>query len=147
MNLQSTRKKHSDTYSADFFIASFFFLSTLGIGTVPKALADAGLPVEGGICPGEATVMITIEFRLAEGDCFDVASAVPLDGSTAMVSTLCPLAVSSPTSFSTITLACLGFGELISRNQEEGEISTESSQKYMESNGRHSPGCPDITST
>jgi hypothetical protein len=76
-----------------------------------------------------------------------MALAVPLDGSTGMVGMLCPLAVSSPTSSSTVTLECLGFEKLISRNQEEGEISTERSQKYSESNRRHSPGCPDITST
>jgi hypothetical protein len=130
MNLQSTRKKHSDTYSADFFIAGFFFLSTLGTGTVPKALANAGLLVEYGVCPGGATVTVTIKLRPAGGDCSGMSSAVPLDGSTAMVGTLCALAVCSPTSFSTITLVCLGFGELINRNQEEGEISTESCQKY-----------------
>jgi hypothetical protein len=124
MNLQSTRKKHSDTYSADFFIAGFFPLSTLGTGTIAKALTDAGLPVEGGVCPRGATATITIELRSVGGDCSGVASAVPLDGSTAMVGMLCPLTVSSP------TLACLGFVELISRNQEEGEISTESNQKY-----------------
>jgi hypothetical protein len=120
VNLQSTRKKHSVTYIADFLIASFFFLSTLGSGTVPKALADTSLPVEGGVCPGEATATVTIELWPAEGDCSRVASAVPLDVSTAMVGSLYPFVVSSPTSSSIVTLACLGFGELINRNQEEG---------------------------
>jgi hypothetical protein len=146
MNLQSTRKKHSDTYSEDY--SHFFFLSTLGTGTVPKALIDAGLLVEGGVYPSGATATVTIELRPAEGgDCSSAASAVPLDGSIAMVGTLCPIAMSSLTSSSTVPLVCLGFGELINKNQEEGEISTDSSQKYSENNGKHSPGCPDITST
>jgi hypothetical protein len=146
MNLQSTREKYSDAYIEDFFIAGFFFLSTLGTRALPKALADAGLHVEGEVCPGGVTTTVTIELRPAGGDCSSVASAVPLDGSTAMVGLFCPFAVSSPTSSSTITLACLGFEELISRNQEVGEISTESSQKYSKSNGKLSPGCFDITS-
>jgi hypothetical protein len=65
MNLQSTRAKALDTYSADFFIGNFFFLSALGIGAAPKALANAGSPVEGGVCPGGATAMITIELKSA----------------------------------------------------------------------------------
>jgi hypothetical protein len=75
--------------------------------------------------------MVTIELRLAaSGDCPGVALAKSDDGSTVVEGMLCSLTVSSPTSSSTATLVCLGFGELISRNQEEGEISTESSQKY-----------------
>jgi hypothetical protein len=64
-NVQSTRKKHSDTYNVDFFTHNFFLLSGLGAGIALKALASAVLLAKGRVCFGGATTMVTIELRLA----------------------------------------------------------------------------------
>jgi hypothetical protein len=55
-------------------------------------------PTEGGTCPGAAT-------------------AEPNKGSTMMESTLCSLTVSSPATSSTLHFECLGFKELVEKNQ------------------------------
>jgi hypothetical protein len=128
-NLQYTKEKHSDIYSADFFIYNTFFLSTRGTGPVPKALVAAGSPVEGGICPGGATATVTIKLQSAiGGNRSGTALAVPLDGSTATVGTPCPIAVSSPISSSTIPLVRLGFGELPTIIKKKGEFQLENTQ-------------------
>jgi hypothetical protein len=120
-NLQYIKEKHSDTYSVDFFIDNTFFLSTRGMGPVPKALVTIGLPVEGGVCPGGATVTIKLR-STGGGDRFGAALAVPLDGSTATVGTPYPLAVSSPISSSTIPMVRLGFGELPTKIKKKREV-------------------------
>jgi hypothetical protein len=108
----------------DFFISIFFLLSGLGAGIAPKALAGVTSPAKGRVCFGGATAMVTIELRLAAGsDCPSAAPAESGDGSTVVEGMLCSLTVSSLTSSSTVTLACLGFRELISKNQEEGKQS------------------------
>jgi hypothetical protein len=62
--------------------------------------------------------MVAIELRpAAGGDCPSAAPVESDDGSTVVEGMLFSLTVSSPTSSSILTLACLGFGELISRNQ------------------------------
>lgn len=58
-NLQHTTQEDLRTYNFDFFIVSFFFgLSTLSTGTTPEELVEVGMPVEGGVCPGAAPVVV-----------------------------------------------------------------------------------------
>jgi hypothetical protein len=71
-----------------------------------------------------AAVTATIDFGLAEdGICPGVIPAEPDDGSIVMEGTSCSLIVSSPTTSSTFCLECLGFGELVLKIREKGEIS------------------------
>jgi hypothetical protein len=122
-NLQYTTGKHSDTYSANFFIDNTFLLSTRGTSPVSRALVAAGTPVEGGVCPGEATAMVTLKLRSAGGgDRSGAASAISIDGSTASVGTPYPLAESFPISSSTVPLVRLGVGELPTRVKKKGEF-------------------------
>jgi hypothetical protein len=87
---------HLDTYSANFFIPNFFFLSGLGAGTVPKALTGAASPAKGRVCFGGATVMVTIELRpTAGGDCPGAAPAESDNGSTMVEGMLCTLSKES----------------------------------------------------
>jgi hypothetical protein len=105
------KEKHSDTCSANFFIGKFFFFSALGAAVAPKALADAGLSARGGVCSGRATAMVTIAVEPAAGSCLGAASAEPINRSTMMEGTFSFVAISSPTTSSTLCLLCLGFGE------------------------------------
>jgi hypothetical protein len=149
-NLQYTKKKHLDTYSVDFFIDNTSFLSTQGTALVPRALVTVGSLVEGGVCPGGATATVTIKLRSATGsNCSSVALAVPLDRSTATVGTPCPLAISSTISSSTVPLVCLGFRELLRKNQEEGgkfnqKMPKRKQKMYSGCNEKHSRGCSDV---
>jgi hypothetical protein len=133
-NLRYTKEKHSNTYSADFFINNTFFLSNRGTGPVPRVLVAIGSPVKGCIFPSEATATVTIKLQSAGGgDRSVAASAVPLDGFTTTLGTPCPLAVSSPISSSTVPLVGLGFGELPKKVKKKGEIKSENASKSRKS--------------
>jgi hypothetical protein len=148
-NLQYTKEKHSDTYSADFFTDNTFFLSTRGTSPIPRALITAGSPVEGGVCPGRATATVTIKLwptwaAIAPARLHRYHLMGPLQRWARPV----PLQSHPRSPFQLYHWYHLGFGELPKKSRRRGRFNQKTSkqkqEKYLECNDKHSPGRSDV---